>query len=55
MTRGESVQTKVHYKGNQDDFVIFVDDLDTYKKWQADNSLPLAHFISSFQVFTTHK
>lgn len=55
MTRGESTQSKVHYKGKQEDFLVFVDDVDTYKKWQTDKSVPLAHFISTFQVFQTHR
>lgn len=45
----------VHYKGKQEDFLVFVDDVDTYKKWQSDKSVPLAHFISTFQVFQTHR
>lgn len=55
MTRGESVQTKVHYKGSNDDFVVFVDDVSTYNQWRKDKSVPLAHFVSTFNVFTTHK
>lgn len=55
MTRGEAVQSKVHYKGETDDFVVFVDDANMYKDWQSDKSIPLAHFISSFKIFITHK
>jgi hypothetical protein len=55
MTRGEATQSKVHYKGKQDDFLVFVDDLETYKKWKEDSSIPLAHFVSAFKVFQTHK
>jgi hypothetical protein len=55
MARGEATQSKVHYKGNLDDFIVFVDDLETYKKWKEDSSVALAHFVSSFQVFLTHK
>ncbi|PHH71431.1 hypothetical protein CDD80_5288 [Ophiocordyceps camponoti-rufipedis] len=55
MTRGESTQIKVHYKGKNDDFLIFVDDIETYKKWKTDRSIPLAHFMSSFKIFLTHK
>ncbi|EGR50820.1 hypothetical protein MKX07_001119 [Trichoderma sp. CBMAI-0711] len=55
MTRGEATQSKIHYKGKQDDFLVFVDDVDTYKKWLNDKSTPLAHFISAFQVFVTHR
>lgn len=54
MARGETIQTKVHFKGKEDDYVVFVDDVDTYKKWQSDKSVPMAHFVSSFQVFQTH-
>lgn len=55
MTRGEGTQSKVHYKGANDDFLVFVDDIETFKKWKEDKSVPLAHFISSFQIFITHK
>lgn len=55
MARGETVQNKVHFKGKDEDFLVFVDDLELYKKWQSDKSIPLAHFISSFKVFGTHK
>lgn len=55
MARGETTQSKVHVKGKDDDFLVFVDDVETYKKWQGDKSVPLAHFVSSFKVFLTHK
>lgn len=55
MTKGEATQIKVHYKGKTDDFIIFVDDNETYKKWMNDKSIPLAHFVSTFKVFTTGK
>ncbi|TGJ80057.1 hypothetical protein E0Z10_g8713 [Xylaria hypoxylon] len=55
MTKGEATQTKIHYKGKDDDFIIFVDDNETYKKWLNDKSIPLAHFVSTFKVFVTHK
>jgi len=54
MTRGESKQNKVHYKGAEDDWIVFVDDVETYKKWKTDKSVALAHFVSSFKVFVTH-
>lgn len=53
--KGAATQIKVHYKGNEDDFLVFVDDLETYKKWQDDKSIPLAHFVSAFKIFVTHK
>ncbi|GAO15541.1 uncharacterized protein UV8b_02973 [Ustilaginoidea virens] len=56
MTRGESTRSKVHYKGNSDDFLVFVDDEASYKKWKlGDSSVPLADFVAAFQVFQTHK
>lgn len=55
MTKGEATQIKVHYKGKDDDFIVFVDDSETYKKWLNDKSIPLAHFVSTFQVFVTGK
>ncbi|KAL3424813.1 shwachman-Bodian-Diamond syndrome protein [Phlyctema vagabunda] len=55
MVRGEAVQTKVHYKGNTEDFVIFVDSPAEVKKWKEDKSIALANFISSFKIFVTHK
>lgn len=53
--KGGSEQVKVHYKGTEDDFVIFIDDVATYKSWKSDKSIPLAHFISAFKIFVTHK
>ena len=55
MVRGEASKLKVHYKGKDDDYLVFVDDADTYNKWKTDKSVPLAHFVSSFKVFCTHK
>lgn len=55
MTRGATIQSKIHYKGESEDFLVFVDDVDTYKKWLADKSVPLAHFVSAFNVFVTHQ
>lgn len=55
MVKGESSQVKVHYKGQEDDFLIFIDDVSDYKKWQEDKSIPMSHFISAFKIFVTHK
>ncbi|KUI66613.1 hypothetical protein VM1G_01813 [Cytospora mali] len=53
--KGATEQVKVHYKGSEDDFIIFIDDLDTYKSWKSDKSIPLAHFVSAFKIFVTHQ
>ncbi|PBP17886.1 shwachman-Bodian-Diamond syndrome protein [Diplocarpon rosae] len=55
MARGEAQQTKVHYKGSHEDFIIFVDDVKSAEAWKTDKSIPLAQVVSSFKVFTTHK
>ncbi|RDW84975.1 hypothetical protein BP6252_02565 [Coleophoma cylindrospora] len=55
MVRGEAVQTKVHYKGTEDDFVIFADSVADVKKWREDKSVPLASVVNSFKIFVTHK
>jgi ribosome maturation protein Sdo1 len=55
MTRGESTQMRVHFKGKEDDFLVYIDDLSTYKNWKTDKSVAMAHFMSSFKVFVTHK
>jgi len=55
MTRGEGKQIKSHFQGKEDDFVVFVDDRATAEKWKTDKSIPLAHFVSSFKIFVTHK
>jgi hypothetical protein len=55
MPRGGAQKSKVHYKGETDDFLVFLDDLELFKKWQSDSSIPFAHFISPIKVFVTHK
>ncbi|KAL1903102.1 hypothetical protein Sste5346_000386 [Sporothrix stenoceras] len=55
MARGETTQTKIHYKGEYEDFIVFVDDPEDFKKWQKDSSVPLTHFVSTFTVYTTQR
>ncbi|MCJ1224728.1 hypothetical protein MMC12_001373 [Toensbergia leucococca] len=55
MPRGNTTQSKVHYQGKEDDFVIFVDDAQSVQKWKADRSVPLAQVVSGFKIFVTHK
>ena len=55
MTRGEVNRPKVHYKGsNDEEFIVFLDDVDSYQKWLGDKSVPLPQVVSSFKIFTTH-
>ena len=55
MTRGEATQVKVHFKGKADDFLVFVEDSGSYKKWLSDKSVPLTQVVSSFKIFVTRK
>jgi hypothetical protein len=51
----EGTQIKIHYKGKDEDFIVFLDSADDYKKWLGDKTVPLAQVVSSFKVFVTHK
>lgn len=55
MPRGNANITKVHYPGKTEDFIVYVDDLDAYKKWKTDKSVPLTEVVSAFKVFVTNK
>ena len=55
MTKGGATQVKVHFKGKDDDFLVFVDDVETFNKWKTDSTVPMAQFVSAFKIFTTHK
>ena len=55
MPRGNAHQSKVHYQGKEEDFVIMVDDVQSVQKWKDDKSIPLAQVVSGFKIFVTHK
>ncbi|KAE9988826.1 hypothetical protein EG328_007430 [Venturia inaequalis] len=55
MTKGETQQTKIHYKGTEDDFIILVESEEAVKKWKEDKTIPLVDVVQSFDVFTTGK
>lgn len=52
---GNGGQTKVHFKGEGDDFVIFVDSAQAVRDWKADKSVPLAQVVNGWKIFVTHK
>ncbi|KAG9247516.1 ribosome maturation protein [Calycina marina] len=53
MTKGGAIGTKVHFKGKEDDFVIFVDDVKIANDYKNDKTIPLAHVVSAFKIFQT--
>lgn len=55
MARGEATHYKVHYKGKEDDFIVFLDSAEEYKKWLNDKSVPLPQVVASFKTFVTNK
>jgi ribosome maturation protein Sdo1 len=55
MPRGNKAQTKVLFKGEEEDFIVFVDSAEDLKKWKGDRTIPLAQVIAGFKVFVTHK
>ena len=55
MPTGQANVTKVHYKGQEDDFIVFVESSEDLKNWKGDRSIPLAQVVNSFKIFVTHK
>ncbi|PGH04698.1 hypothetical protein GX51_03365 [Blastomyces parvus] len=55
MTRGNVGIYKVFYRGDNDDFLVFIDDVQMLKKWKTDRSTPMAQVVSGFHVFVTHR
>ncbi|KIX07295.1 uncharacterized protein Z518_01948 [Rhinocladiella mackenziei CBS 650.93] len=55
MPRGTGLITKVFYKGNTDDFIVFVESPEDLQAWKADKSIPLAQVVNSFKIMVTHK
>merc|ERR1712225_109371 len=55
MPRGNASVTKCHYKGKDEDFIVFVESADDVEKWKNDSSIPLAQVVSGFKIMITHK
>jgi len=55
MPRGNDAQTRVHFKGQEDDFIIFVESAQAVQDWKKDSSIPLAQVVNGWKVFVTHK
>ncbi|PWY88351.1 DUF1960-domain-containing protein [Aspergillus heteromorphus CBS 117.55] len=55
MPRHNDPTSKLFYKGNSDDFIVFVDDVDILNKWRGDRSIPLADVLNGWKIFVTHK
>jgi hypothetical protein len=55
MARGGVNKALVHYKGSSDDFIVYIDSVENFKKWQSDRSIPLVDVLAAFKVFQTGK
>lgn len=53
--RAEESQTRVHYKGESADFIVFVESAEQVNKWRSDKSIPLAQVVNSFHIFNTQQ
>ena len=53
--RGNSTQVRCHYKGESEDFIVFVESTKAVEEWKKDKSVPLAQVVDSFKIFVTHK
>lgn len=55
MARGEAKQTRVYFKGKENEFVVFVDNLEAVEKWKAEQTTPLVQVVKVFTIFVTQK
>ena len=55
MTRGTTQEVKVHYKGNGDDFIIYVTGEEAVQNYAKDKTIPLVDVVNGWKVFVTHK
>jgi hypothetical protein len=55
MGRGETEQIKVHYQGEDDDFIVMAETASAVQKWRADKTVPLIDVVSSFDIFVTNR
>jgi hypothetical protein len=55
MPRGNAAVTKVFFKGQSEDFIVFVASAEDLSKWKEDSSIPLAQVVDSFKIMITHK
>ena len=55
MTRGAGQQTKIHYKGKNEDFIVFAESEEAVRNWKKDSTIPLVDVVDSFKILVSHK
>ena len=53
--RGNAPQTKVHMKGKDEDFIVFVESKEAVQNWKKDKTIPLAQVVGGWKIFVTHR
>ncbi|KAL4913770.1 ribosome maturation protein [Aspergillus aurantiobrunneus] len=53
--RANEPSNKMFYKGKSDDFIVFVENASTLKKWREDSTVPLSDVVDGWKIFVTHK
>jgi ribosome maturation protein Sdo1 len=46
--------SKVHLTRGGEDFIVIVEDTESFNKWKSDSSIPLIDVVNGFNIFTTH-
>jgi hypothetical protein len=57
MTRGNTQEVKMHYKGPNtgDDYVVYIASAEAARDWKKDKTIPLVDVLDGFFVFVSHK
>jgi hypothetical protein len=57
MTRGNTQEVKMHYKGlnTGDDYLIYIASAELAREWKKDKTIPLVDVLDGFFVFVSHK
>ncbi|KAK2739208.1 hypothetical protein FQN57_006651 [Myotisia sp. PD_48] len=55
MARGNGEACKVFFRGETEDFILYVDSAESVQNWKKDSSVPLAHVVSGWKVFVNRR
>jgi hypothetical protein len=53
--RGDGLQTRCHYKGDNNDFVVLVESKIAVEKWRGDKSIAMTDVVDAYAVFATER
>jgi hypothetical protein len=55
MPSANAMQSKVHFQGKDEDFIVYVDSAKAVEQWRSDKSIALTNVVSRFKIFISHK